>query len=216
MTVGSNSNDAENGMPAEQGRAAIWEVDPRTGRHRIFASGLRNPVGLAWQPHTGALWVAVNERDEIGSDLVPDYMTAVRDGGFYGWPYSYYGQHIDPRVTPQRPDLVGRAIAPDYALGPHTASLGLAFSQPGDLPPRFWDGAFVGQHGSWNRRPKSGYKVVFVPFAQRTAGRLADGRAHRLPRRGRERARPAGRRRARPPGGAARRGRCRQPGLAGA
>ncbi len=165
VTVGSNSNAAENGIAAEEGRAAIWEIDLRTGRHRIFASGLRNPVGLAWEPVTGALWTAVNERDEIGSDLVPDYMTAVREGGFYGWPYSYYGQHIDARVTPQRPDLVARAIKPDYALGAHTASLGLAFSRPGILPRRFSEGAFIGQHGSWNRRPKSGYKVVFVPFA---------------------------------------------------
>ncbi|MBK4723299.1 sorbosone dehydrogenase family protein [Azospirillum sp. YIM DDC1] len=164
-TVGSNSNVAENGMEAEEGRAAVWEIDPATGRHRVFASGLRNPNGLDWEPTTGALWTTVNERDEIGSDLVPDYMTIVRDGGFYGWPYSYYGQHVDERVTPQRPDLVARAIVPDYALGPHTASLGLVFGRFGALPARFADGAFVGQHGSWNRRPHSGYKVVFVPFA---------------------------------------------------
>jgi len=166
VTVGSNSNVAENGIKAEEGRAAIWEIDLRTGRHRIYASGLRNPVGLAWEPMSGALWTTVNERDEIGSDLVPDYMTAVRDGGFYGWPYSYFGQHTDERVRPQRPDLVARSIAPDYALGPHTASLGLAFSHPGILPPRLSRGAFVGQHGSWNRRPPSGYKVVFVAFAE--------------------------------------------------
>ncbi|HYH17695.1 MAG TPA: sorbosone dehydrogenase family protein [Azospirillum sp.] len=164
-TVGSNSNVAENGMEEEKGRAAIWEIDPATGRGRIFASGLRNPNGLDWEPVTGALWTTVNERDEIGSDLVPDYMTAVRDGGFYGWPYSYFGQHVDERVTPQRPDLVARAIVPDYALGAHTASLGLAFSRAGALPSRFASGAFIGQHGSWNRRPHSGYKVVFVPFA---------------------------------------------------
>lgn len=170
VTVGSNSNVAENGIAAEAGRAAIWEVDLRTGRHRIFASGLRNPVGLAWEPETGALWTAVNERDELGSDLVPDYMTSVRDGGFYGWPYSYFGQHMDPRVQAQRPDLVAAAIAPDYALGAHTASLGLAFSRSGNLPQHFTNGAFVGQHGSWNRVPRSGYKVVFVPFA---AGRPA-------------------------------------------
>jgi len=165
VTIGSNSNAAENGIEAEAGRAAIWEVDLRTSAHRVLASGLRNPVGLAWEPATGALWTAVNERDELGSDLVPDYMTAVRDGAFYGWPYSYYGHHVDTRVAPQRPDLVATAIAPDYALGNHTASLGLAFSRIGDLPAAFSDGAFVGQHGSWNRRPPSGYKVVFVPFA---------------------------------------------------
>jgi glucose/arabinose dehydrogenase len=165
VTVGSNSNVAENGIEAEEGRAAIWEVDPKTGDHRIFASGLRNPNGLAWEPTSGALWTAVNERDELGSDLVPDYMTAVKDGAFYGWPYSYYGQLIDDRVKPLRPDLVAKAIVPDYALGPHTASLGLAFSQPGKLPDSFADGAFIGQHGSWNRRPQSGYKVIFVPFA---------------------------------------------------
>ena len=164
VTVGSNSNVGENGIAAEAGRAAIWEVDPRTGQHRIFASGLRNPNGLAWEPRTGELWTTVNERDELGSDLVPDYMTSVRDGGFYGWPYSYYGSHVDERVKPQRPDLVATALVPDYALGNHTASLGLAFSEGGALPAPFATGAFVGQHGSWNRRPRSGYKVVFVPF----------------------------------------------------
>ncbi|WP_207486002.1 PQQ-dependent sugar dehydrogenase [Arenibaculum pallidiluteum] len=163
--VGSNSNVGERGMEAEEGRAAIWEIDPRSGDHRIFASGLRNPVGMAWEPRTGALWVAVNERDEIGSDLVPDYMTAVREGGFYGWPYSYYGQHLDERVKPQRPDLVARAIKPDYALGPHTASLGLTIVQAPGLAPGFEEGAFVGQHGSWNRDPPSGYEVIFVPFS---------------------------------------------------
>jgi glucose/arabinose dehydrogenase len=165
VAVGSNSNAAENGIDKEAGRAAIWEVDLANGSHRIYASGLRNPVGLAWEPETGALWVAVNERDELGSDLVPDYMTAVRPGGFYGWPYSYFGRHVDPRVEPQRPDLVAASIVPDYALGPHTASLGLAWSGLSSLPPRFHHGMFVGQHGSWNRRPRSGYKVVFVPFA---------------------------------------------------
>jgi glucose/arabinose dehydrogenase len=176
VTVGSNSNVAENGMAAEEGRAAIWEIDPATGDHRIFASGLRNPVGLAWEPATGALWTAVNERDELGSDLVPDYMTAVQDGGFYGWPYSYYGDHVDARVEPQRPDLVARAIVPDYALGPHTASLGLAFADGAEaLPPEFRTGAFVGQHGSWNRKPRSGYKVIFVPFeGGRPAGAPVD------------------------------------------
>jgi glucose/arabinose dehydrogenase len=164
VTVGSNSNVAESGFALEEGRALILEVDPASGRSNVFASGLRNPNGLAWQPETGALWTTVNERDELGSDLVPDYMTAVRRGGFYGWPYSYYGRHVDARVRPQRPDLVARAIVPDYALGPHTASLGLAFDAGRCLPERFLGGAFVGQHGSWNRRPPSGYKVVFVPF----------------------------------------------------
>jgi glucose/arabinose dehydrogenase len=163
--VGSNSNVAENGIDAEEGRAAIWEIDPFTGTHRVFASGTRNPVGLAWQPDTGALWVAVNERDELGSDLVPDYMTHVQDGGFYGWPYSYYGDHVDDRVKLQRPDLVSRAIVPDYALGPHTASLGLTWGGQTALSAPFNHGMFVGQHGSWNRKPRSGYKVIFVPFA---------------------------------------------------
>ncbi|WP_245178399.1 sorbosone dehydrogenase family protein [Cupriavidus sp. AcVe19-1a] len=164
VTVGSNSNVAENGMDKEAGRAAIWEVDPRNGSHRIFASGLRNPNGMAWEPVTGALWTAVNERDEIGSDLVPDYITSVRDGGFYGWPYSYFGQHVDKRVKPPAPDLVARAIVPDYAVGAHTAALGLAAASGNSLPARFNEGMFVGQHGSWNRRPLAGYKVIFVPF----------------------------------------------------
>ena len=167
VSIGSNSNVAENGIAQEEGRAAIWEVDLQTGSHRIFASGLRNPVGMTWEPESGALWVAVNERDELGSDLVPDYMTAVHDGAFYGWPYSYYGNHVDVRVTPQNPELVARAIAPDYALGAHTASLGLTSSLGNSLPARFENGMFVGQHGSWNRKPLSGYKVIFVPF---TAG----------------------------------------------
>jgi len=165
VTVGSNSNVGENGMDQEQGRAAIWEVDRATGNHRIFASGIRNPNGLAWEPTSGALWTAVNERDEIGSDLVPDYITSVKDGGFYGWPFSYYGQHVDVRVEPQNPDLVAKAIAPDYAVGPHTASLGLTFAEGNTLPAQFKEGAFIGQHGSWNRKPHSGYKVIFVPFA---------------------------------------------------
>lgn len=163
VTVGSNSNVAENGMAAEAERAAIWEVDIATGTHRVYASGLRNPNGLAWAPG-GALWTVVNERDEIGSDLVPDYLTSVREGGFYGWPYSYFGRHLDVRAEPQRPDLVASALVPDYALGPHTASLGLAASAGNTLPTRFANGMFVGQHGSWNRRPHSGYKVIFVPF----------------------------------------------------
>lgn len=164
VSVGSNSNVGENGLEAEQGRAAIWEVDRASGQHRIFASGLRNPNGMAWEPQSGKLWTAVNERDEIGSDLVPDYITSVKDGAFYGWPFSYYGQHVDERVTPQNPDLVAKAIAPDYAVGPHTASLGLTFAQGSKLPTGFSNGAFIGQHGSWNRKPHSGYKVIFVPF----------------------------------------------------
>ena len=168
VTVGSNSNVGENGLDKEEGRAAIWEVDRATGNHRIFASGIRNPNGLAWEPTTGALWTAVNERDEIGSDLVPDYITSVKDGGFYGWPFSYYGQHVDVRVKPQNLDLVAKAIAPDYAVGPHTASLGLTFAEGNNLPAQFKEGAFIGQHGSWNRKPHSGYKVIFVPF---TAGK---------------------------------------------
>jgi glucose/arabinose dehydrogenase len=163
-TVGSNSNVAENGMGAETNRAAVLEIDIETRNVRLFASGLRNPNGPAWQPDSGDLWVVVNERDEIGSDLVPDYMTSVKDGGFYGWPYSYFGKHVDDRVKPARPDLVEKAIVPDYALGPHTASLGLTFYEGGLFPERYRHGAFVGQHGSWNRKPPSGYKVVFVPF----------------------------------------------------
>jgi glucose/arabinose dehydrogenase len=164
-TVGSNSNVAENGIENETNRAAILEIDPATGRSRVFASGLRNPNGLAWQPQSGALWTVVNERDELGSDLVPDFMTSVKEGAFYGWPYSYYGQHVDTRVKPQRPDLVAKAIAPDYALGPHTASLGLTFYEGSLFGKHYVGGAFVGQHGSWNRKPLSGYKVIFVPFA---------------------------------------------------
>lgn len=164
VTVGSNSNVGENGLDKEEGRAAIWEVDRATGNHRIFASGIRNPNGLAWEPTSGALWTAVNERDEIGSDLVPDYITSVKEGAFYGWPFSYYGQHVDVRVNPQNLDLVAKAIAPDYAVGPHTASLGLTFAEGNTLPAQFKEGAFIGQHGSWNRKPHSGYKVIFVPF----------------------------------------------------
>jgi glucose/arabinose dehydrogenase len=163
--IGSNSNVAEHGIDKEQGRAAIWEIDARSGTHRVFASGLRNPVGMAWEPGTAVLWTVVNERDELGSDLVPDYLTAVKDGGFYGWPYSYFGSHVDTRVKPPRPDLVAKAIVPDYALGPHTASLGLAHSRGTSLPAPFGNGMFVGQHGSWNRKPFSGYKVIFVPFS---------------------------------------------------
>lgn len=167
-TVGSNSNVAENGIEAENGRAAIWEVDIATGGRRIFASGLRNPNGLAWQPDTGKLWTVVNERDELGSDLVPDYLTSVRDDGFYGWPYSYFGAHVDERAEPAQPELVARAIVPDYALGPHVAALGLAWSGDNRLPAQFAEGMFVGLHGSWNRKPRSGYKVIFVPFRHGT------------------------------------------------
>jgi glucose/arabinose dehydrogenase len=165
VTVGSNSNVGENGMDNEVNRAAILEVDPAAGNARLFASGLRNPNGLAWEPRTGKLWTTVNERDEIGSDLVPDYMTSVQSSGFYGWPYSYFGQHLDIRPQPPQPDLVAKAIVPDYALGAHTASMGLAFYESSLLPKRYAGGAFIGQHGSWNRNPPSGYKVIFVPFA---------------------------------------------------
>jgi hypothetical protein len=163
VTVGSNSNVGENGMAVEVDRAAIHEVDPKAGTRRLFASGLRNPNGMGWAAD-GTLWTVVNERDEIGSDLVPDYLTSVKDGAFYGWPYSYYGQNVDVRVTPPRPDLVAKAIAPDYALGSHVAPLGMAFAEGNSLPPSLASGVFVGLHGSWNRKPLSGYTVVFVPF----------------------------------------------------
>ena len=152
-------------MAAEERRAGILEIDIATGASRVFASGIRNPNGMGWEPVTGALWTAVNERDEIGNNLVPDYMTSVKDGGFYGWPYSYYGQHVDTRVKPQRPDLVAKALVPDYALGSHTASLGLTFYEASAFPEHYRGGVFIGQHGSWNRKPPAGYKVVFVPFA---------------------------------------------------
>ena len=166
-TVGSNSNIGENGLAAEAGRAAIVEIDLASGAVRPFASGLRNPNGLAWEPAGGRLWTVVNERDELGDNLVPDYLTAVQDGGFYGWPYSYFGSHVDARVQPQQPGLVARAIVPDHALGAHVAALGLAFSSAKAWPTPFAQGgAFIGEHGSWNRQPRSGYEVVFVPFAQ--------------------------------------------------
>ena len=194
VTVGSNSNVAENGIDKEEGRAAIWEWDIKTRNKRIFASGLRNPNGMAWEPDSGALWTSVNERDELGSDLVPDYMTSVRDGGFYGWPYSYFGQHVDVRVKPPRPDLVAGAIVPDYALGPHTASLGLASAQGSSLPAQFQRGMFVGQHGSWNRKPHSGYKVIFVPFSngKPTAEPVVDVLTGFLDAKGRALGRPVG------------------------
>jgi glucose/arabinose dehydrogenase len=190
ISVGSNSNVGERGVEAENGRAAIWQFERASGKARLFATGLRNPVGMAWQPQSGALWTSVNERDELGNDLVPDFMTSVKDGAFYGWPYSYYGQHVDTRVKPPRPDLVAKAIAPDYALGGHTASLGLTFYDGQLFPPAYRGGAFVGQHGSWNRDPPSGYKVIFVPFANGApagppqdflTGFLDDGVAHGRP-----------------------------------
>jgi glucose/arabinose dehydrogenase len=173
VTIGSNSNIAENGIEVEADRAAIWEVNLKTGARRTFASGLRNPNGLAWEPASNRLWTVVNERDELGNDLVPDYLTSVQDGGFYGWPYSYFGQHVDERVQPQQPALVAKAFVPDYALGAHTASLGLASSTGTNLPKRFTNGMFIGQHGSWNRKPFSGYQVIFVPFK--------DGKASGMP-----------------------------------
>jgi glucose/arabinose dehydrogenase len=174
-TVGSNSNVGENGLDKEERRAAILEIDPKSGQSRVFASGLRNPNGMDWQPESGALWTAVNERDELGSDLVPDYITSVKDGGFYGWPYSYWGQNVDNRVDPQNPEMVAKATVPDYAVGNHTASLGFTFASGTLLPQQFRSGAFIGQHGSWNRKPRSGYKVTFVPFANgKPSGPMVD------------------------------------------
>lgn len=174
-TVGSNSNVGENGIDAEKNRADVLEVDRQSGQWRVFASGLRNPNGPSWQPQSEQLWVTVNERDELGDNLVPDYMTSVKDGAFYGWPYSYYGQNVDVRMQPQRPDLVAKAIPPDYALGAHTASLGLTFNTGNQFPAEMQGGAFIGQHGSWNRKPRSGYKVIFVPFKDgKPAGKPQD------------------------------------------
>ena len=191
--VGSNSNITENGIGAEYERAAIWEIDRATGAHRIFASGLRNPNGLSWEPQSHALWTVVNERDELGPDLVPDYLTSVKDGGFYGWPYSYYGQHVDPRVQPQRPDLVAKAIVPDYALSSHIAPLGLVFDTADSLPAKYRGGAFVGEHGSWDRPSLNGYKVVFVPFANgKPNGMAEDVVTGFLDRGGNARGRPVG------------------------
>jgi glucose/arabinose dehydrogenase len=194
VSIGSNSNVGENGLAAEEGRAQIWQVDVRTGEHRSFATGLRNPNGLSFAPGpTPVLWTAVNERDALGSDLVPDYLTSVGDGSFYGWPFSYYGQHVDDRVTSQRPDLVARAVAPDYALGAHTASLGLAITAHSGLPAPFTAGAFVGQHGSWNRRPSSGYRVIFIPFSNgKPAGEPLDVLTGFLNADGQARGRPVG------------------------
>jgi hypothetical protein len=196
--VGSNSNVAEHGMEIEAGRAAIHEIDAKTGQGRVFASGLRNPVGLDWQPQSGMLWAVANERDELGSDLVPDYLTSVQEGAFYGWPYSYYGAHVDTRVQPQDPAMVANAIAPDYALGAHVAALGLAFYDTGALksplfPTHYRNGAFIGLHGSWNRNPPSGYKVVFVPFANgQPAGPMEDVLTGFLDAQGKARGRPVG------------------------
>ena len=191
--VGSNSNITENGIEAEEDRAAIWEVDRASGRWRIFASGLRNPNGLTLEPESGALWTVVNERDELGPNLVPDYMTSVKDGGFYGWPYSYYGQHLDPRVEPQRPDLVEKAIVPDYALSSHVAPLGLVFYSGDSLPQKYRGGAFIGEHGSWNRPVFNGYRVVFVPFSGgRPSGKAEDVVTDFLDADGKARGRPVG------------------------
>ncbi|MBP7705026.1 MAG: sorbosone dehydrogenase family protein [Caulobacter sp.] len=192
IAVGSHSNLAEGGIEQEANRAGILELTLATGAMRQFASGLRNPVGMAWEPSGGALWTAVNERDMLGGDLVPDYMTSVRDGGFYGWPYSYFGQNVDERMQPQRPDLVARAIVPDYALGAHTASLGLAF-WPADAASPYAGGALVGQHGSWNRDPVSGYKVVFIPFSGgKPSGKAQDFLAGFLDKDGQALGRPVG------------------------
>jgi glucose/arabinose dehydrogenase len=191
--VGSNSNITENGIEAEKNRADILEVDRRTGRWRIFASGLRNPNGLTFEPVSKALWTVVNERDELGPNLVPDYMTSVKDGAFYGWPYSYYGQHVDPRVQPQRPDLVAKAIAPDYALSSHVAPLGLTFDTGDNLPDKYRGGAFVGEHGSWDRGQFNGYKVVFVPFKDgKPSGKAEDFVTGFLNDQGEARGRPVG------------------------
>ena len=193
VSVGSNSDHGENGIDAEAGRAAIWAIDPANGATRLFASGLRNPVGIDIEPHTGTLWTVVNERDELGGDLVPDYLTSVHAGSFYGWPYSYYGDHLDPRVHPQRPDLVARARVPDYALGPHGAPLGLTFADGAKLGPRFTNGAFIGQHGSWNRKPQYGYRVIFVPFRHgRPAGPPEEVLTDFLDAAGHARGRPVG------------------------
>jgi glucose/arabinose dehydrogenase len=174
-TVGSNSNVAENGMAVEEGRAAIWEIDVAGGDKQLFATGLRNPNGMAWEPQTGVLWTVANERDELGDDLVPDYLTSVKQGAFYGWPYSYYGQHVDVRADPPRPDLVAKAVPPDYALGAHVAALGLAYAAEASLPAGLTNGMFIGEHGSWNREVPAGYKVVFVPFKDgRPAGSPLD------------------------------------------
>jgi len=193
VTVGSNSNAGENGLDKENDRARILEIDAKSGATRTFASGLRNPNGMGWEPTTHTLWTVVNERDELGDDLVPDYLTSVKDGAFYGWPYSYFGQHLDPRIKTERPELVEKAVVPDYALGAHTASLGLTFSSSKSLPSRFSQGAFIGQHGSWNRSKPSGYKVIFVPFTNgKPAGDPEDVLTGFLDADGNARGRPVG------------------------
>jgi len=193
ITVGSNSNAGENGMDKEEGRAAIWEFERASGKSRLYATGLRNAAGMAWEPKTKALWTVVNERDELGDDLVPDYLTSVKDGAFYGWPYSYWGQRIDTRIKPQRPEMVRKAIMPDYGLGSHTASLGLAFYDAKLFPASWQGGAFIGQHGSWNRKEFSGYKVVYVPFAEgRPSGPPVDFLSGFLTRDGKAKGRPVG------------------------
>ena len=192
-TVGSNSNITENGMEAERNRAAVWEIDRASGRSRVFATGLRNPNSPNFYPGTNTLWVVANERDELGPNLVPDYLTSVRDGGFYGWPYSYYGHHVDPRVMPQRPDLVARAIVPDYALSSHVAALGLTFYSGSSLPPHYRGGALIGEHGSWDRDELNGYKVAFVPFSNaRPSGKAEDFLSGFVSPEGKVRGRPVG------------------------
>jgi glucose/arabinose dehydrogenase len=191
--IGSNSNAAERGMMAEQDRAVVWEIDRESGRHRQYATGLRNPTALDFNPVTGELWAVVNERDEIGPELVPDYLTSVREGAFYGWPYSYWGSNVDPRVRPQKPELVRRAVAPDYALGSHVAALGLAFAEGPVLGSQFAEGAFVGMHGSWNRNTLAGYKVVWIPFSGgRPVGKPVDFVTGFLDGDGNARGRPVG------------------------
>lgn len=190
--IGSNSNITERGMEAEVGRAMVWEVDAETGAHRPYATGLRNPTALTIQPETGQLWTVVNERDELGPNLAPDYLTSVKDGGFYGWPYSYWGQNVDDRVRPQDPQKVASALTPDYALGSHVAALGLDFSN-GAMGADFAEGVFIGEHGSWNRKTPVGYKVVFVPFREgRPAGDPIDFVTGFLGTDGKTRGRPVG------------------------
>ena len=194
VTIGSNSNVGERGQGVEQGRAAIWEVDPKTGNHRIYAYGLRNPNGMGWEPTTHSLWTVVNERDALGSDLVPDYLTSVQFGGFYGWPWFYWGTYADSRPQDPAPELIGEtSIRPDYSVGPHTASLGLAFATGARLGPAFAEGAFIGQHGSWNRDPLSGYKVIFVKFVKgQPVGKPVDVLTGFLDAKGRAHGRPVG------------------------
>lgn len=191
--IGSNSNVGERGMAVEEERAVVWEIDRATGARRTIATGIRNPTALAIEPSTGALWAVVNERDELGPQLVPDYLTAVQDGGFYGWPYSYWGKNVDPRVRPQKPELVAKALTPDYALGSHVAALGLSFATDGGFGGRFTEGAFIGEHGSWNRQDLAGYKVVWVPFAGgRPAGPPVDFVTGFIDGEGQARGRPVG------------------------